>query len=153
MSLEYVKGDLVSLIKSGEFDVFLHGCNCFNTMGAGVAKEIRDNFPLAYQADQATVKGDKGKLGGYSSAIEPLGDHRSITLVNWYTQYRYGKDKQYLNYNALVLLSRKLAKQHTGKRVLMVKIGGGLAGGDWPLVAKMVEHIMSDLYSLCVIDY
>ena len=50
------------------FDVVIHGCNCFNTTGAGVAKQIKLQYPEAYQADKLTIKGDKGKLGSYTQA-------------------------------------------------------------------------------------
>ena len=28
-----VHGDLFKLAEQGEFDIIVHGCNCFNTMG------------------------------------------------------------------------------------------------------------------------
>ena len=40
--MNIVKGNLVTLALAGEFDVIIHGCNCFNTMGSGVAKDIGD---------------------------------------------------------------------------------------------------------------
>jgi len=60
-----LKGDLIQIALAGRFDVIIHGCNCFCTMGAGIAKLIRDNFPEAYQADLETVVGNKEKLGTY----------------------------------------------------------------------------------------
>ena len=35
--MNIVKGDLIKSAKEGQFDVIIHGCNCFNTMGAGIA--------------------------------------------------------------------------------------------------------------------
>ena len=40
-----IKGDLIDLAIEGKFDLIVHGCNCFNTMGKGIAKSIRQNFP------------------------------------------------------------------------------------------------------------
>ena len=56
--MKYIKGDLIKLALIGNFEVIAHGCNCMCTMGAGIAKTIKSEFPEAYQADCATEKGD-----------------------------------------------------------------------------------------------
>ena len=45
--MKIVKGDLLQMGKDGTFDIILHGCNCFNTMGAGIAAQIATKFPDA----------------------------------------------------------------------------------------------------------
>ena len=67
-AMKTIKGDLVKLAIKGEFDLIIHGCNCFCTMGAGIAKTIKQKFPEAYEADLKTEKGDKAKLGTISWA-------------------------------------------------------------------------------------
>ena len=39
-----VKGDLIKLTLEGEFDVIAHGCNCFCTMGSGIAVAMKNTF-------------------------------------------------------------------------------------------------------------
>ena len=39
-----VTGNLITLAKKGEFDVIAHGCNCFCTMGAGIAPHMAREF-------------------------------------------------------------------------------------------------------------
>ena len=39
-----ISGDLIYLAQSGEVDLIVHGCNCFCTMGAGIAKGIKAAF-------------------------------------------------------------------------------------------------------------
>jgi O-acetyl-ADP-ribose deacetylase (regulator of RNase III) len=68
MNMNRIKGDLIELAIDGEFDLIIHGCNCFCTMGAGIAKTIKQKFPEAYKADLETEKGDKSKLGEISWA-------------------------------------------------------------------------------------
>ena len=41
----------------------LHQC----TMGVGIAKSVKKLFPAAYDANKATLKGDRSKLGTISS--------------------------------------------------------------------------------------
>jgi O-acetyl-ADP-ribose deacetylase (regulator of RNase III) len=40
--MKFVKGDIIDIAKRGKFDVIIHGCNCFNTMGACIAKTIKN---------------------------------------------------------------------------------------------------------------
>ena len=35
--MKVVKGNIFDLAEQGEFDVVVHGCNCFCTMGKGIA--------------------------------------------------------------------------------------------------------------------
>lgn len=84
--MQIEQGDLIDKARAGEFDVIVHGCNCFCTMGAGIAKTIKQVFPTAYQADKATSLGDKAKLGQYFSAqVEVNG--KPLVIINGYTQF------------------------------------------------------------------
>ncbi|HUV50462.1 MAG TPA: hypothetical protein VMW78_05525 [Anaerolineae bacterium] len=60
--MRIIKGDLLKLAIDKEFDIIIHGCNCYCTMGAGIAKAIRDTFPEAWDADSKTGKGSLNKL-------------------------------------------------------------------------------------------
>jgi O-acetyl-ADP-ribose deacetylase (regulator of RNase III) len=60
--MKTIEGDLITLAQSGTFDVIIHGCNCYCTMGAGIAKSIKKIFPAAYRADANSEKGDRDKL-------------------------------------------------------------------------------------------
>ena len=55
--MKIVAGDLLQLALDDHFDVIIHGCNCFCTMGAGIAASIRLEFPEALSADADTKKG------------------------------------------------------------------------------------------------
>lgn len=44
MIYKEIKGDLIELTKLGYFDCITHGCNCFCTMGAGIAVPMKNNF-------------------------------------------------------------------------------------------------------------
>ncbi len=81
--MKTVNGDLIELAINGEFDVIIHGCNCFCEMGAGIAKGIKLYFPEAYKADLATAKGDRTKLGTVSCA-EITTEKGSLIVVNGY---------------------------------------------------------------------
>ena len=44
MNYQEIEGDLIKLTKQGTFDVITHGCNCFCTMGAGIAPQMAEAF-------------------------------------------------------------------------------------------------------------
>ena len=134
--MKTINGNLIDLALKEHIDVIVHGCNCFNTMVSGFARVVRDNFPLAYKADQATTFGDKGKLG----TIEVI-DCDGIDVVNCYTQYNYGMDRRYVDYDALrsCLRSVHLHYANTTKAIGMPLIGAGLGGGEPTIILQIME--------------
>lgn len=136
--MKTVEGDLIALAKQGAFDVIVHGCNCFCTMGAGIAKSIRTEFPEAYAVDLATEKGERAKLGTLSAA-EVLIDGRQLVVVNAYTQYDYSRAGVQVDYNAVRSVFALIKKTYSSKRIGYPLIGAGLAGGDWSVIASIVK--------------
>ena len=133
------KGDLVQKARAGEFDVIVHGCNCFCTMGAGIAKTIKQVFPAAYEADLSTAMGDAAKLGTYSQAlVEARG--KPLLIINAYTQYNWRGPGQLVDYDAIRQVFRRLKQECGGKRIGYPAIGAGLAKGDWATIAAIIEE-------------
>lgn len=133
------KGDLIQKAKAGEFDVIVHGCNCFCTMGAGIAKTIKQVFPAAYEADLATAVGDAAKLGTYSQAlVEASG--KPLLIINAYTQYQWRGPGRLADYDAIRQVFRRLKQECQGKRLGYPAIGAGLAKGDWTIIAAIIEE-------------
>ena len=137
--MNIVKGDLISLALEGMFDVIVHGCNCFCTMGAGIARAIQEEFPEAYAADLVTAKGDRNKLGSFSSAIVTR-NSREITIANGYTQFHFHGNDVLVDYDAVRRLFTKIKKTFSGKRIGYPKIGAGLAGGDWQIISAIIDE-------------
>lgn len=134
-------GDLIKLAQQGEFDVIVQGCNCFNTMGSGIAKQIREQLPAAYDIDQTTEAGDINKLGNYTTADIQSGD-TEFTVVNAYTQYDFNKngDKtDRFEYASFEVILRKLEIRAGSCRFGFPMIGMGLAGGDKARIMKLLE--------------
>jgi O-acetyl-ADP-ribose deacetylase (regulator of RNase III) len=136
--MQVERGDLVQKARAGEFDVIVHGCNCFCTMGAGIAKTIKQVFPAAYQADLATRAGDKAKLGTYSAAQVTVAS-QPLTIVNAYTQYQWRGPGPNVDYDAIRQVFRRLKRAYAGKRIGYPAIGAGLAGGDWAIISAIIN--------------
>ena len=130
-------------------DIIIHGCNCFHTMGAGVAKALADKYPQIIEIDESTSYGDKNKLGTASWVIIPkTSESPPKLIINAYIQYRYGRDKKHLDLDALEKILAGLSKALKDEQftVAMPFIGCGLAGGDWDTeVLPVVEKYLSDV--------
>jgi len=128
--MKTTEGDLIKKAKAGEFNLIVHGCNCFCTMGAGIAKGIKAEFPAAFNADTATEKGAKEKLGSCSFAEVECGNDK-LVIVNAYTQFNYRGGGVRVDYEALRSCMKWVKQKFPGKQIGLPKIGAGLAGGDW----------------------
>ena len=76
MQIEYRTGDLLEAAEP----VIVHGCNAQGSMGAGVARAIRDRYPAAYAAYRAAheayladraLLGDVPEIAGISAGGMP----------------------------------------------------------------------------------
>ncbi|MGB5837781.1 MAG: macro domain-containing protein, partial [Albidovulum sp.] len=124
--MEKREGDLIGLALKGEFDVIIHGCNCFHTMGAGIAKAISAQFPEVYQADRETEYGAREKLGTISSALVHRGEVR-FHVVNAYTQHQWRGRGLKAEYPAIQSCFEIVADEFDGARIGYPLIGAGLA--------------------------
>ena len=134
-----VKGDLIELAIDGEFDLIIHGCNCFCTMGAGIAKTIKQNFPEAYKADLKTEKGDKSKLGTISFSESETYNGKLI-VVNGYTQFNWRGTGKKADYDAIRKVFKTVREKFSGLRISYPAIGAGLAGGNWKTISEIIEQ-------------
>lgn len=162
-NVSIITGDLIKeATEKPMIDVLVHGCNCFCTMGGGIALQIKKIFPEAYLEDQNTISGDKNKLGTYTSYTyhynyAPIKRHH-LTVVNAYTQYRFGKQKDtcYFDYTAFEKLVIQFNSDFKGKIVAMPWIGCGLAGGNknkvLDILNKNVKTFKCWIYELPMVN-
>ena len=62
-----ITGDLLDFPQG--IDIIAHSCNCRNTMSAGIAKQIKDRYPLSYDADTTTNENGTNTLSNSSIYI------------------------------------------------------------------------------------
>lgn len=127
-------GNLITLADNGVFDVIVHGCNCFENMGAGIAYAIRQRWPEAFSADCSySFSGDYDKLGNFSEAVVNSGNLR---IINAYTQFGYNGRRSNVafgdvfDYTSFDLILQKLYHHYPNKHFGFPLIGCGLAGGN-----------------------
>lgn len=150
MAYKIIKGDLLDLFDNGEFDIIIHGCNCFHAMASGIAGQIAKKYPTAVWTDKQTVKGNVNKLSSYTYCLPYADKGSNRGIINLYTQYHPGKD---LNLPALDLGFYKLSKG-LGKnlKIGIPKIGAGVAGGDWDIIESIIKGHMKD-HNVALVEY
>lgn len=151
MIIKEVKGNAVNMYLNGEGHL-IHGCNCYCNMGAGIAREIRDRIPGAFQVDANTLKGSRDKLGTCSVYIGEKGN----IVFNAYTQYDFWTPGPRVDYDAIGNAFKQavgLANAvKTGKPIITPLIGAGLAGGDWELIKRIINEVTGD-YPIIVVHF
>ena len=139
--LIHKKGNLLDLAEAGEFDVIVQGCNCFNTMGGGIAREIRERYPHVAAVDSKTIRGDYNKLGNWTSE-NVIVKNGTVTfdIINAYTQYNMSRGEDVFEYTAFELILQKLCHAYGDRRIGLPYIGMGLAGGDSNTIMEQIEY-------------
>lgn len=143
------------MIKTQVIDIFkapvhaiAHQCNCYHVMGAGIAREIKDRYPEAYEADCRTEKGPR-KLGTISWSSVSDGK----IIFNCYsqdnfgsgTQTDYGKVRECFE-NVKEFINGILEGFDITNYILGIPYGYGcgLAGGDWSIVSQIINDVFED---------
>jgi O-acetyl-ADP-ribose deacetylase (regulator of RNase III) len=136
--LKHAKGNLLDMAENGDFDIIVQGCNCFNTMGGGIAREIRERYPYVACVDAKTIKGDFNKLGNWTSE-KVYKNNACFTIINAYTQYNMSRGTDVFEYAAFELILQKLLHAYGDKRIGLPYIGMGLANGDKDVIIGMLN--------------
>lgn len=136
----YKGGDIFTT----DAQIIVHGCNAQGKMGSGIALQIRDKYPIAYDFYKDTYE-EKGLEVG-SILMVNAGDK---IIANAITQeyYGYNKHRIYAYSEDIEKCMKVLAhnlRGHTGVKIAMPKIGCGLGGNNWENVSKIIEKELKD---------
>lgn len=149
-----IKGDLLSAR-----GVIVHGCNAQGVMGSGVAKAIKDKWPMVFEEYLAFMKPDHPKLVHLHAEwcmgrIQKVVVSDRVVVINAITQQNYGRDgKRYVSYDAIdrafLAVERMCMLEpyyfHGARATINFPlIGCGLGGGHWPVVREIIEHRLPD---------
>jgi len=145
MQIRYVTGDMFA----SDHAILIHGCNAQGKMGSGVAKIVRERYPLAYQ-----VYRDRYETTGLALGEVVWAMCEDRIIGNAITQRFYGYNGgRYVDYEAVGDAFREVnefcRRTQTGEidisrygRITSVGlplIGAGLGGGHWPTIAAIIE--------------
>ena len=96
MIVAEIKENIFVPFEKKEYDILIHGSNCFHTMSRGIASSIVNRYPEVYKADRQTPFGSSKKLGMYSYADTEYG-----RIINLYTQFGFSNHIIQVDYDAI----------------------------------------------------
>ena len=148
------KGNLLE----SDCDYICQQVNCMGKMNSGIAKQIREKWPIVYQNYMA--KCNFSHPSGYIRPELLLGDIQIVGLwddynetkfhqsvINMYSQLNYGYDgRRYTSYDAFWNCVN-LIKQSvpTDKKIgFPYNIGCGLGGANWNVILTMIDTVLAD---------
>ena len=158
MSVYFEIGNLLD----APVDYICHQVNCQGRMGSGIAKSIKEKWPVVY--NYYMIKYNDTIAAGYPTNI--LGDIQIIDLyeynvmpefkqsvINMFAQESYGYDcKRYTSYDAFWTCLGEIKKQvPKGSKIgFPSKIGCGLGGANWAVIFRMIEQVLGDEYEVYI---
>ena len=182
MNVKTIKGNLLDFPPYCKTDpdkyiginAIAHSCNTRNIMGGGIAKQIKNRFPQAYEADTKAYNTEYDQDGQYVHWLSKfskaeinskfLPDGKGY-IYNMYNQANLGGGTRQVLYEdfwrALKRVERDLCQineakdQYDGSAPpvlgLPYGISCGLAGGNWGIIKAMIEDIFCDSPIKCYI--
>lgn len=113
------------------------------TMGAGIAKQVRERYPRVYEKFKKAV--DKGLMTLGSCQVVAIDDTRTKFIANLCGQDHFGNDgKRYTNYEAIYIALEKLAKYCKDNKIKSVAFPWNMScdrgGASWMVISSMIEE-------------
>jgi O-acetyl-ADP-ribose deacetylase (regulator of RNase III) len=141
MKIEYRSGDLFST----DIRYIVHGVNARGVMGKGVAKQVRDSYPQAYNEYLALWARNRALVPGTVQFV----DCGAKTIVNAVTQKDFAKayndPTRYVSYDAVAQCMAAINCEIPGQQLAMPKIGAQLGGGRWEIIERIIETELTDV--------
>lgn len=157
-NIKTLNGDLLNFPKN--ITAIAHSCNTRNIMGAGIAKQIKDRYPLAYEADTKAYNTEYDKNGQY---VHWLGRFSKAQIsekqyiYNMYTQAKTGTGERQVDYEVFWKALKAVEKDLCALNIKNPSIGlpygisCGLAGGSWGIIKSIIEDIFTQSAITCYI--
>ena len=154
MSMHYVTGDLLA----SDCDYICHQVNCQGKMNSGIAKSIREKWPVVYYEYMEKyfnmlpeyLLGDIQIVGLWEDYYA-TDFHQSV--INMFAQQHYGYDgKRYTSYDAFwSCLGGIREAVPTGSKIgFPCRIGCGLGGANWKVIETMIEEALAVDYDVYI---
>src|SRR3954468_1308569 len=141
MPIKFVSGDLFDNVHGAR--ALAHGCNCQGSMGAGVAKTFRADYPEMYEEYRRRCKAEPREFNLGDCWLWK--DEARPWVFNLGTQEGYWRARA--SYEAIETALRAMRRQADDEgiaRIAIPRIGVGYGGLSWKKVKAIVEEVFAD---------
>lgn len=153
MSMNHVIGDLLE----SDCDYICHQVNCQGAMKSGIAKSIREKWPVVYQEYMMKYFNSLPELllGDiqFINVNTPEANERAQFIINMFAQEYYGYDgRRYTSYdafwNCINLIKEAVPK---GSKIGFPGFIGCVRGGaNWNIIYEMINEVLSKDYEVYI---
>jgi O-acetyl-ADP-ribose deacetylase (regulator of RNase III) len=158
-----IRFENISLLEA-DVDYICHQVNCQGKMNSGVAKSIREKWPIVYEFYQEVCR---QHINEGNNKIDLLGKIAPInvdhyvpethptppTVINMFAQNGYGYDgKRYTSYDAFwsCLGHIKEFIPKGSKIAFPYKIGCDRGGANWNVILSMISETLGTDYNITI---
>lgn len=146
MAIYEKKGSLLD----ADVEYYCHQVNCQGRMRSGIAKAIREKWPVVY--DSYIQVANPVWLGCIQKVVV---DVSQKTVINMFAQEYYGYDgKRYTSYDAFwsCLGAIRDSVPKGSKIGFPAKIGCGLGGANWKVIREMIIEVLGEDYEVYIYE-
>ncbi len=140
MKITEIEGNLLD----SNATLILHQVNCQGVMGSGVAKAIRDKWPVVYEKYKNYC--ETIVYGQLLGTVLPVSVSPEQRVMNLFAQDNFGYDgKRYTSYDAIDTCFKKVAsycEKHDVKSIALPwHMSCDRGGANWNIIMEMLnEH-------------
>ena len=151
-----IRFENISLLEA-DVDYICHQVNCQGKMNSGVAKAIRERWPIVYTTYWNTFLTESNLLGKILlvdiNDYEPHTWPKQPAIINMFSQEFYGYDgKRYTSYDAFwsCLEHIKETVPKGSKIAFPYKIGCDRGGANWNVILSMISETLGTDYNVTI---
>jgi len=146
---------MITKVKGSVLDAtgfIVHCVNCQGVMGSGVAKAIRERWPIVFDRYEKVSAPylESGSNPLMLGKIQMVEVGNTQVVVNLFGQLNYGGGggTRYMSYDAFDTGFKTFASHFVGEKekvaVNFPLLGAVLAGGEWSIISSIIEHHLPD---------
>jgi O-acetyl-ADP-ribose deacetylase (regulator of RNase III) len=138
VTIEFVTGDIFANRFGAQ--AIAHGCNCEGSMGAGVAKGVKERYPQLFEEYRRRCKAVPREFNLGDAFLWKTNDQPWV--FNLATQERFWHARA--SYEAIDLALSNMRLQADEERIQAIglpRIGAGYGGLSWKKVRAIVERV------------
>lgn len=148
MEIKEIEGNLLD----SDVDIIAHQVNCRCAMNSGVAKAIRNKWPIVYESYNKAfeiLKESETDGSYFLGKIQIVSINDKLEVANLFAQNAFGYDgKRYTSYDALDCSLRKLAVycEENNKKSIAIPyhMSCDRGGADWNVVVELIKSAFKD---------